>query len=77
MTAADHSLMEDSSMELGFIGLGRMGSLMAPLLARAGFAVRSYDRNGSGTHASPRALKRVCVAWSAASSAPNSCSIAV
>jgi len=35
-----------------------MGSLMAPLLARAGFAVRSYDRNGSGTHASPRAAAR-------------------
>jgi 3-hydroxyisobutyrate dehydrogenase len=40
---------------IAFIGLGRMGSLMAPLLARAGFAVHSYDRNGSGTHASPRA----------------------
>jgi 3-hydroxyisobutyrate dehydrogenase len=32
-----------------------MGSLMAPLLARAGFTVRSYDRNGKGTHASARA----------------------
>ncbi len=35
-----------------------MGSLMAPLLARAGFAEHSYDRNGSGTHASPRAAAR-------------------
>jgi 3-hydroxyisobutyrate dehydrogenase len=43
---------------IGFIGLGRMGSLMAPLLARAGFAVQSYDLNGKGTHASPRAAAR-------------------
>lgn len=40
---------------VAFIGLGRMGSLMAPLLARAGFSVQSYDANGSGTHASARA----------------------
>lgn len=37
-----------------------MGSLMAPLLARAGFAVHTYDRNGSGTHASSRAAARDC-----------------
>jgi 3-hydroxyisobutyrate dehydrogenase len=43
---------------VAFIGLGRMGSLMVPLLARAGFAVRSYDRNGRGTNASAREAAR-------------------
>jgi 3-hydroxyisobutyrate dehydrogenase len=40
---------------VAFVGLGRMGSLMAPLLARGGFAVQSYDANGSGTYPSARA----------------------
>jgi 3-hydroxyisobutyrate dehydrogenase len=43
---------------IAFIGLGRMGSLMAPLLARAGFAVQSHDRTGAGTHRSARAAAR-------------------
>jgi 3-hydroxyisobutyrate dehydrogenase len=34
---------------VAFIGLGVMGQPMAANLAREGFAVRSYDRNGSGT----------------------------
>jgi 3-hydroxyisobutyrate dehydrogenase len=34
---------------VGFVGLGRMGQPMAANLAREGFAVRSFDLNGTGT----------------------------
>lgn len=36
-------------LTVGFIGLGVMGQPMAANLAREGFPVRSFDRNGSGT----------------------------
>ena len=36
-------------LTVGFVGLGVMGQPMAANLAREGFPVRSYDRNGSGT----------------------------
>jgi 3-hydroxyisobutyrate dehydrogenase len=36
-------------LTVGFIGLGVMGQPMASNLAREGFQVRSFDRNGSGT----------------------------
>lgn len=39
---------------IGFIGLGRMGQLMAANLAKEGFAVHSFDLNGSGNCASAR-----------------------
>jgi 3-hydroxyisobutyrate dehydrogenase len=39
---------------VAFIGLGRMGQPMAANLAREGFAVRSYDLNGSGSCRSAR-----------------------
>ena len=35
-------------MKIGFIGLGLMGRLMSANLIKAGFALRSYDLNGSG-----------------------------
>ena len=35
--------------KIAFIGLGTMGQPMAANLAREGFAVRSYDLNGSGS----------------------------
>jgi len=40
--------VKDVTRTVGFVGLGRMGRLMAANLARAGFAVRSFDLNGSG-----------------------------
>jgi 3-hydroxyisobutyrate dehydrogenase len=36
-------------LTVGFVGLGVMGQPMAANLAREGFPVRSYDRNGNGT----------------------------
>src|SRR5690606_5670472 len=39
---------------VAFIGLGLMGRLMSANLVRGGFAVRSYDLNGSGSCASAR-----------------------
>lgn len=39
---------------IAFIGLGRMGQPMAANLAKEGFAVRSFDLNGSGTCGSAR-----------------------
>jgi 3-hydroxyisobutyrate dehydrogenase len=39
---------------VGFIGLGRMGRLMAANLERAGFALRSHDLNGTGNCATAR-----------------------
>lgn len=39
---------------VAFIGLGLMGRLMSANLARGGYAVRSYDINGSGSCASAR-----------------------
>jgi len=36
-------------LKVGFIGLGLMGKLMAANLLKAGFEVRSFDLNGSGT----------------------------
>lgn len=45
-------------MTVGFIGLGLMGSLMAANLRRAGFALRTYDLNGSGNCRSPREAAR-------------------
>lgn len=35
-------------MNVGFIGLGMMGSLMSANLARAGFDVKTFDVNGKG-----------------------------
>lgn len=43
---------------VAFVGLGVMGGPMAAHLAKAGFAVRSYDRNGKGTCASLREAVR-------------------
>lgn len=43
---------------VGFIGLGVMGRPMAANLVRAGYALRSYDRNGSGNRGSVRAAAR-------------------
>ena len=40
--------------KVAFIGLGLMGSLMAANVARAGYAVRSYDLNGKGNCRSAR-----------------------
>ena len=34
---------------VAFIGLGLMGRLMSANVARGGFAVRSYDIDGSGS----------------------------
>jgi len=39
---------------IAFIGLGTMGRPMVANLERAGFAVRTFDRNGSGNRASAR-----------------------
>jgi 3-hydroxyisobutyrate dehydrogenase len=39
---------------VAFIGLGRMGRLMAANLAREGYRVRSFDLNGSGNCGSAR-----------------------
>jgi 3-hydroxyisobutyrate dehydrogenase len=36
-------------LKIGFIGLGLMGRLMSANLVKAGFDVRSFDLNGSGT----------------------------
>ena len=41
-------------MKLAFIGLGLMGRLMSARLAQAGYALKTYDKNGSGTHPSAR-----------------------
>lgn len=41
-------------MKVGFIGLGLMGSLMTARLRGAGFSVRTFDKNGKGSCASPR-----------------------
>ena len=41
-------------MIVAFLGLGRMGRLMAANLERAGFGLRSYDLNGSGNCATAR-----------------------
>src|SRR5205814_7031998 len=43
-----------SIRKIAFIGLGTMGQPMAANLAREGFAVQSYDRNGSGNYKSAR-----------------------
>ena len=40
------------STVVGFIGLGAMGRPMIENLAKAGFAVQSYDKAGGGTHRS-------------------------
>ncbi|MHB8623162.1 MAG: phosphogluconate dehydrogenase (NAD(+)-dependent, decarboxylating) [Sulfuricaulis sp.] len=40
-----HRQKEDSSMQLGMIGLGRMGGNMARRLIQAGHSVVGYDRN--------------------------------
>ena len=45
-------------MNVAFIGLGLMGSLMAANLERAGFKLRSYDLNGRGTCQSPAEAAR-------------------
>jgi 3-hydroxyisobutyrate dehydrogenase len=37
---------------IGFIGVGTMGRPMAENLAKAGFSVQSYDKNGSGNRKS-------------------------
>lgn len=41
-------------MKIAFFGLGRMGGVMAARLVRAGYALRTYDKNGSGTHPTAR-----------------------
>jgi 3-hydroxyisobutyrate dehydrogenase len=41
-------------MVVGFIGLGRMGELMSANLARAGFALQSWDKAKAGNRASAR-----------------------
>ena len=43
---------------VAFIGLGAMGRPMAQNLAQAGFALQTYDKNGSGTHKSPAAAAK-------------------
>lgn len=43
---------------VGFIGLGAMGRPMAGNLAKAGFAVQSYDQAGGGTHQSAAAAAK-------------------
>jgi 6-phosphogluconate dehydrogenase len=45
VTDADHSSTEDASMELGFIGLGRMGMNMVVRLVRGGHRVVVYNRS--------------------------------
>lgn len=40
---------------VGFIGLGQMGKLMSANLAAGGYAVQSYDLNGSGNRKSAQA----------------------
>lgn len=42
-------------MIVGFIGLGLMGGLMTARLRDAGFTLRTYDKNGSGSCDSARA----------------------
>jgi 6-phosphogluconate dehydrogenase (decarboxylating) len=45
-------------MQLGFVGLGRMGLNMVTRLARAGHTVVAYDRSPEAvTRAGPRAPK--------------------
>ena len=41
-------------MVIGFIGLGRMGELMSANLARAGFALQTWDKAKPGNRASAR-----------------------
>jgi 3-hydroxyisobutyrate dehydrogenase len=43
---------------VGFIGVGAMGRPMAENLAKAGFSVQSYDRNGSGNRKSAAAAAK-------------------
>jgi 6-phosphogluconate dehydrogenase len=45
VTAADNHPREDTSMELGFIGLGRMGMNMVVRLVRGGHRVVVYNRS--------------------------------
>ena len=43
---------------VGFIGIGAMGRPMVENLAKAGFAVQSYDRNGRGNRKSAAAAAK-------------------
>jgi len=43
---------------VGFIGIGAMGRPMAENLAKAGFTVQSYDKNGSGNRKSAAAAAK-------------------
>lgn len=43
---------------VGFIGVGAMGRPMAENLAKAGFSVQSYDKNGSGNRKSAAAAAK-------------------
>ena len=40
-----------SGSRLGFVGVGRMGSLMAPRLMAKGYAVTVYDKNAAALKA--------------------------
>ena len=43
---------------VGFIGIGAMGKPMSENLAKAGFSVQSYDKNGSGNRKSAAAAAK-------------------
>src|SRR4051812_12422326 len=49
LSAAPGRFSRSDVLTVGFIGLGVMGQPMAANLAREGFTVRSFDRNGSGS----------------------------
>ena len=44
-------------MEVGFVGLGAMGSAMAANLVKAGHRVRAWDRSGKGSEGVDRVAK--------------------
>ena len=46
--------MKEKTLTIGFIGLGLMGRLMASNLRRAGYALRTFDINGTGNCRSAR-----------------------
>ena len=62
------SLQKSSQPSIGFIGMGHMGSHMAPRLIRAGYHLTVYDR----TREKARAIKDAAVAETPEEAAANS-----
>jgi 3-hydroxyisobutyrate dehydrogenase-like beta-hydroxyacid dehydrogenase len=41
--------MANDRLQIGFVGLGKMGAAIAQNIQKAGFAMTVYNRTGSGT----------------------------